>query len=64
MIVDVTKVKFTNATKVTGNNIGGELYSIRLTLPIRSEWRQFMQIDTMDMGAIVTESTKPETDLK
>lgn len=64
MIVDVANVRFTNATRVTGSNVGGELYSIRLTFPIISEWRQYMEILTVDSAVIRAESTKPDTTLK
>ena len=64
MIVDTTKVRFTNATRVTGAAVGGEVYRIPLVVPIISEWRQYMEIETVDSEEIIEEGTKPDTSLK
>ena len=64
MIVDVTKVRFSNANRVTGENVGGEVYRIPLTVPIISEWRQYMEIETVDSGTIRDVGSKPRTPLK
>lgn len=64
MIVDIANVKFTNATRITGTNVGGEIYAIKMTFPIISEWRQYMEILTVDSDVIRAESTKPESSLK
>lgn len=46
------QVRFSNATKQSGDRLGGEYYLVRVTVPIRSEWRQFMKIDAVDTGTI------------
>jgi len=64
MIIDQARIRFANATRVTGTNVGGEVYRIPLTLPIRSEWRQYMKINTVDIDTIRNVPTPPETSLK
>ena len=64
MIVDMPKLRFTNANRVTGTNVGGEVYRIPMNVPIISEWRQYMKIETVDTGEIRREATKPVTNYK
>jgi len=62
--VDHAKTRFTNATKVTGDKVGGGVYRIPLVVPIISEWRQYMKIDTVDADTLRTTPTNPSTSLK
>ena len=64
MILDVTKVRFANANRVTGKNVGGEVYRIPLTIPIIADWRQYMEIETVDADKMRTDPTKPSTPVK
>ena len=64
MTPDIAKVRFSNANKVTGTNLGGEIYKIPLTIPITAEWRQYMKIETVDAGGITETATKPSQPLK
>lgn len=57
MFIETPKIKFTNATRST-NTTGGEIYQIKLTLPIQTEWRQYFKIDTIDIEKIEQSITK------
>lgn len=61
MTMDVAKVRFSNANRITGTNVGGEIYKIPLTIPIISEWRQYMKIETVDTATLISVPTKPST---
>jgi hypothetical protein len=64
MILDTTRVRFTNANRITGDKVGGEVYRIPIVVPIVSEWRQYMKIETVDAGTIREVGTRPATALK
>jgi hypothetical protein len=63
IIVDTAKVRFANATKTT-SGLGGDVYRINLTVPLISEWRQYFEIETVDVETIRNTITCEETNLK
>lgn len=50
-------IRFTNATRVNAALVGGELYRISLTLTIIGNWRQYLEIETVDADKIVAVPT-------
>jgi hypothetical protein len=51
------QVRFTNATKVTGPKVGGDVYKITLTVMIVGNWRQYLEIETVGTGSLQSEPT-------
>jgi hypothetical protein len=56
-ITSQPQVKFTKATKVNGVVVGGEVYKISLNVPVVSEWKQYLEIETVDVESIETQPT-------
>jgi len=52
------QIRFTNASKVNASPVvGGALFRITLTIPVVGEWRQYMEITTVNTTTIVHEPT-------
>lgn len=62
LTIDKPKIRFSNAVKITDTGLGGELYRINLTMPIITEWKQFMQIETVDVEKMQREITVTDGD--
>jgi hypothetical protein len=52
------QVRFTNPTKVTGQNIGGEVFRNTLTVPIRTSWHQYFEVAAPNLAALRYTITK------
>lgn len=61
MTLDLSRVRFANATRVTGTGVGGELYRIPITFGVRSEWRQYFKHHTVDVSAIRNSISEEDT---
>jgi len=57
MFIEKPKIRFSNATRST-TTAGGEVYQIKLTVPIQTQWRQYFKIDTIDIDKIEQSITK------
>ena len=52
------QIRFTSVSKVNSSPVlGGAIYRITLSVPIVSEWRQYMEVVTVESSAIVNEPT-------
>jgi len=49
--IDKSKIKFSNATRST-TATGGEVYQIKLTMPIMTQWRTYFKADTTGIEEI------------
>ena len=51
------QIRFTTAQKITGLTVGGEVYRISLSVTIVSNWKQFLEVDTVSTDTIETQPT-------
>ena len=51
------QIRFSSANKVTGVSVGGEVYRISLSVPVIGEWKQYLEIETVDTNSIVHQPT-------
>ena len=51
------QIKFTAATRVTGLTVGGEVYKLSLAVPIVSNWKQYLEIETVGAESMETQIT-------